>query len=145
MCCCGLWFSGPDSKETLRSAGALAMAEIVYFYLRAGTHAISVAHAPDYYRLTWDPIVIAVNVMHYIDRSATSTAVLAVAAAAVYRRKPVFEGQDRRRLVFGLVWFISGLIPILPTHSAARRRWRCAFSRAAALTPGSSCLEPAVR
>jgi hypothetical protein len=99
---CGLWFSGADSKETLRSAGALAMAEIVYFYLRAGTHAISVAHAPDFYRLTWDPIVIAVNVMHYIDRSATSTAVLAVAAAAVYRRKPVFEGQDRRRLVFGL-------------------------------------------
>jgi hypothetical protein len=106
----GLWFSRADPKEMLRSAGALAMVEIVYFYVRAGTHAISVASAPDFYRLTWDPIVMAVNLLHYIDRSATSTAVLAVAVVAVYRRKPVFQGQDRRRLVFGLVWFISGLI-----------------------------------
>jgi hypothetical protein len=106
----GLWFSRADSKEMVRSAGALAIAEIVYFYVRAGTHAITVADAPDFYRLTWDPIVIAVNVLHYVDRSATSTAVLAVAALAVYGRRPVFEGPDRRRLVFGFVWFISGLI-----------------------------------
>jgi hypothetical protein len=81
-----------------------------YFALRAPTHAITPANAPDYYRLTWNPLTIAINTAHYLDRAGTIMAVVALFALLACRVRPRFERDDRRRLLFGLGWFALALV-----------------------------------
>jgi hypothetical protein len=109
-----------DRRELISAAGAMLAAEAAYFFLRWNTQAISVATAPSYYRLTWHVPTILENSLHYLDRSATAAAIIALAAAVVYGALPASSRFSRswstdewRRhypmlLIAGL-WFAAGL------------------------------------
>jgi hypothetical protein len=92
-----------------RDAVLLAAAEAVYFALRWRSHAITPASAPDFYRLTWDPIAIAVNTAHYLDRAGTATLALALLVMLACRTRPQFDPADRGRLAVAAIWFGAGL------------------------------------
>lgn len=90
-------------------AALLAATEALYFVLRSLTHAITPATAPEYYRLTWDASVVAINSAHYLDRAATAMAVLAILAVAAYRVRPILSRDDRRRFGVAAFWFAAAL------------------------------------
>lgn len=103
------WLGERDRRETFKDLLACAAATMVYFVLRLNTDAITPSTAPVFYQLTWQPRMIAVNALHYVDRAFTSTVVLSLLAAAAYRRVPRFTTMDRRAVLFAALWFVAGL------------------------------------
>ena len=103
------WFD-QRPRHVWMSDGAVLTAVVGgYLLLRAQTHAISLATAPPEYQLTWNAGIILTNVLHYVDRAATSTAVLMVLVALAARRGIRWRELDRRWIVLAAVWFAIGI------------------------------------
>lgn len=103
------WLRESDRRETFKDLLVFTGVTTVYFVLRLNTDAITPATAPAFYQLTWQPQVIAVNALHYLDRAFTSTVVLSLLALFAYRRVPRVTAADRRLLAVAALWFVAGL------------------------------------
>ena len=90
----------------------MAGAVVLYLALRMRTSAMTPSTAPWYYRLLTDPGAIAINGVSYLDRAATSAALIVVIALAIYgvRNRLTDELAARGRLfAAGACWFAAGL------------------------------------
>jgi len=98
-----------DRAAALRVIGWMGVAVAAYAALRLQTPAMMPGTAPSYYRFTSDPRTIAVNVLSYLDRGFTASAVIILVTAAVYGRVPAFTAAQRKWLFAAAVWFVAGI------------------------------------
>jgi hypothetical protein len=80
-----------------------------YLWMRGLSGALTVASAPSYYRLTWDPSILAANALQYLDRGWTGITIIAILAATSYRKRPSFDARARRLTAAAIIWFVAGL------------------------------------
>ncbi len=100
---------GRPRREWLIDLACMGAVAAAYFGLRAETQAFTAGSAPDFYRLTWSPARILENLLHYVDRAATSTLVLIVLLGLFYRRVPPLGALARRDLLLALAFFLAGV------------------------------------
>jgi hypothetical protein len=86
----------------------LFAALVVYLVLRLQSGAFWPSTAPSYYRLTLDSSLLVRNVLEYLDRGATWSAVVALIVMAAARTRPSFNPEERRVLALGALWFACG-------------------------------------
>ena len=96
-------------REALLDTVAVAAVLTVYFALRTRSGALTPTTAPAFYQLSLDPLVLLVNMLHYLERSGAPAAVLSLIGLALYRARPGFGVMHRRLLVLALVWFAAGI------------------------------------
>lgn len=97
-------------REVAGAVGAMAAAIAGYVALRSQTAAITVATAPSYYQLTWDPLLILSNSLQYLDRGATAATIIALGTMLLYRARPALTAEQQRLLSAAVVWFVAGLL-----------------------------------
>jgi len=161
-----------SGSQSLRAALIATLpawvAAAVYLLAREQSGAFTVASAPDYYRLTFDPFAVLRNIGEYLDRGATLAAVVSIVMWLVAARATSFDDRERVAIRFGIAWFVamyaitifvpvrSSLYAVAPSIGAAlvagafaSRAWRSAprrFSRAAvALVAVVALLVPVYR
>ena len=103
--------------RTLPLWGALA----VYLVLRTQSGAFWATDAPDFYRFSFSPDLVARNVLEYADRAGTVAAVVIVLLAALTRvRMRHLTREDRRILVLAALWVAAtyALTLFLPVRSS---------------------------
>ena len=97
------------SRAVVRTAGwAIPAAGAVGLYLamRASTHAMTPATAPDYYRFDFSPALVLRNAGEYLDRGATVAAlIVTVAILTLGWTRPLADRRLRTILSCGAVWF----------------------------------------
>jgi hypothetical protein len=114
---------GPLPARIRAAAGAAWPAGValgVYAVLRVRTSAMTFANAPSFYQARTDAGTLVDNLLEYADRSATSAALVTLAALLVARRRPVLDTAARRTLAGAAVW-VAGLFAItvwLPVRSS---------------------------
>jgi hypothetical protein len=107
----GRWWRGIPARTWRTDLALMTIVTAAYLTMRSQTHAITMTNAPDFYRLTWDPLVLTINGLHYLDRAGTSTAVLMVLTVIAYGAQPNWRHVKATGLVeLACVWFIAGLI-----------------------------------
>src|SRR5437762_7864659 len=94
-------------RDALFKSSPLWVAVAIYAIARQQSGAFTVANAPDYYRLTFDPRVVLRNAAEYLDRGATFAAVASIVAWLVAPRQTAFTDDERRTIRFGTAWFIA--------------------------------------
>jgi hypothetical protein len=100
---------GFDRAASLRLAGWMGVAVAAYALLRLKTPAMMPGTAPSYYHFTLDPGTVALNLLSYLDRGATASAVIVLVGLLVYGTVPTFTTTERRWLVAAAFWFIAGI------------------------------------
>lgn len=111
------------SRSIVRTVGWTAsavMAVGLYLALRASTHAMTPATAPDYYRFDFALASVVRNIGEYLDRGATMAAVVVVVGILTLGWTPLFRDPRARRLTAcGIVWFVGtvSLALVLPARS----------------------------
>ena len=104
------WWGRAPSRAWRADLVLMVVVTAAYLTLRNQTQAITMATAPDFYRLTWRPLDLLVNGLHYLDRAATSTAVLLILTVIAYRAQPKWELLKRTRILeLACLWFVAGL------------------------------------
>jgi hypothetical protein len=91
-----------------------------YVLLRTRTAAMTFSTAPSYYQARLDAGRFVENVLEYLDRSATTAAVVAVVALLIARRRPRVDPSARRVLAAMAIW-TAGMFAItawLPVRSS---------------------------
>jgi hypothetical protein len=105
------WWGRAPSRPWRADLALMMIVTAAYLTLRSHTQAITMATAPDFYRLTWKPLGLLVNGLHYLDRAGTSTAVLLVLTVIAYGAQPRWELLKRTRMPeLACLWFVAGLI-----------------------------------
>ena len=97
--------NGLISREVIRSTWAAWLAVAVYLALRATTNAMTPSTSPSVYSFTFAPLDIAKNVLEYLDRAATFSALVLLLACLVAWRLPDVTARTRRLAVAGAIWF----------------------------------------
>jgi hypothetical protein len=107
--------------RALLATAPLWVAGIVYAILRSQSGAFVNADAPDYYRFTIDPSVVARNLAEYVDRAGTVAAAIVIALLTASRSwRAGWSGDERRAAMLGVLWFAAGygLTMFLPLRSS---------------------------
>ena len=119
-----------------------------YVWLRSRTGAMTPATAPGYYRLTFDPLLIARNVAEYADRSNTYAAAVVLLATLFLKTKEHRFVVRRSTMAAAAIWYagayaITTLVPVrsslyavLPSVAAAIVAAEVCASLWATATPG---------
>jgi hypothetical protein len=114
-----------------RRAWPCFAALVLYILLRLRTDAFWPAGAPDYYRFTFSPAMIAGNLLQYADRAMTWPAASALVACIAARRLPRLHHAESRIVIFGAIWLVgafaltvwvparSSLYAVLPSAGSA--------------------------
>ena len=106
----GRWWRGTSARTWRADLALMTIVIAGYLTMRSHTQAITIANAPDFYRLTWNPLVLTINGLHYLDRAGTSTAVLLVLTVIAYGAQPDWRQVKATGLLeLACVWFIAGL------------------------------------
>ena len=66
-------------------------------------------NAPAFYRLTWDPLQILVNILGYLDRAGTIFAAALVLLLVVHGRPGRLDSRHKRLLGLAGLWFVAGI------------------------------------
>jgi len=104
------WWRGIPARTWRADLALMTIVTAAYLTTRSQTQAITIANAPDFYRLTWNPLVLAANALHYLDRAATSTAVLLVLTLIAYGARPNWTQLKTTGLLeLSCLWFVAGL------------------------------------
>ena len=115
------WFrdGGPSRRLWLFVAGLVAV-EVLYFFLRHSSDAMTPADAPSYYRFTFAASRVMENALEYADRAATFSAAVVLIVAGVVRARPALEPAERNAIVIGLLWLVAGytVTVFLPVRSS---------------------------
>jgi hypothetical protein len=92
----------------------------VYMLLRLQSGAFSPMDAPDYYRLSLSPAIVAVHVGHYADRALTVATAASIVLLAAARVRPRFEAHERRALTLAAIWIPAtyALTVLVPVRSS---------------------------
>jgi hypothetical protein len=104
-----MWAQRKSRSRTVAVVALMAIVVIFYFLLRVNSHALTAATAPSFYRLTWDPSLIVMNALGYLDRSATVFAVMCLLASVIYKALPRVNGNGGRLLTMALIWFAAAI------------------------------------
>src|SRR5258705_10444306 len=89
-------------RRALQRSWPLWAAAALYLILRTQSGAFSLSDAPAYYRLTFDPAMVAKNAAEYLDRGATWPAVAAVLMFLFTPGGTPINDDERRVIRFGV-------------------------------------------
>ncbi len=130
--------TGSRLKRVARAAWPMWLAAGVYLWLRGQTDAFTPATSPWFYRFIFDPIKVAENALHYIDRAATFSVLITIVASLAAWQRPRLSRDVRRLVTPCLFWFVGSyaLTIFLPVRSSL---YACLPSVAAVIV-GASCL-----
>lgn len=109
-----------SARRTLVESWPLWAVAALYLILRTQSGAFGPSDAPAYYRLTFDPRLVAKNAAEYLDRGATWPAVAAVLMLLFTPRGSTLNDDERRVVRFGVVWFVLmfAITVFLPVRSS---------------------------
>jgi hypothetical protein len=96
-----------DRRNVLATLG-MWIAIAAYLLLRSQSGAFGIGNAPEYYRLTIDPLRLWANVVEYADRSMTVAALVTIVAMLLLARVPKLEAADWRLLLKSAAWLVGG-------------------------------------
>jgi hypothetical protein len=119
----GLLARDPTSdgrRDRWRAAASVLVPTAAYIVVRMQSAAFTPASAPPFYQFTFAPALVIRNALEYVDRAATISAIVLALAAAVYRRTPAINRDQRRLLAACAIWFAGGygLTLFLPVRSS---------------------------
>lgn len=97
-----------DPPGMLRGSWPLFVALGAYVLLRGRTDAFTPLNAPEFYRFTADPTHLVRNLVEYLDRSATTGALVLMGLMAIARGMPRLDRVRSTMLLKGAIWWLGG-------------------------------------
>ena len=106
--------------RSARASWPLLLPLIVYLAVRVASDAFWPGTAPVYYRFTFDPGAVLINLAHYFDRACTTSIVVALLVMLAAGRPFTWSPRDRSRVLHGAAWLIGGfaITAWLPVRSS---------------------------
>jgi hypothetical protein len=110
-----------DLRRVISQTWPLWAALAVYLVLRAQTTAFGPFDAPEYYRFSTSPVLIARNAAEYADRAGTVAALVTIVLLLFARKALVpFSREERRALLYAALWIpatyaVTVLVPVRST------------------------------